>query len=193
MLQHILFLLEKLIQLTNMKKYNEIVCIPKNDNTKRFLIGKKGQHEMLAIALNPSTANEDKLDPTSKNIELIANNNGCDGWWLVNLYPERISNPNKLTHKGNIKLTKKNIEFIKRILISPNYNFSKIICCWGNFITKRSFLSESANQLLIYLKSQGYASECLGYTQQGNPYHPSPLTINRLFGGINNINLVKFI
>ena len=90
-----------------MKKYNEIVCIPKNDTTKRFLIGKKGQHEMLAIALNPSTANEDKLDPTSKNIELIANNNGCDGWWLVNLYPERISNPNKLTHKGNIKLTKK--------------------------------------------------------------------------------------
>ena len=76
-----------------MKKSNEIVCFPIKDNTKRFLIGKKGQYEMLAIALNPSVANENKLDPTSKNIELIANNNGCDGWWLVNLYPKRMSNP----------------------------------------------------------------------------------------------------
>ena len=176
-----------------MKKSNEIVCFPIKDNTKRFLIGKKGQYEMLAIALNPSVANENKLDPTSKNIELIANNNGCDGWWLVNLYPKRMSNPINLPKKQNNKLTKKNIEFIKKILISPNYNFSKIICCWGNFIKKRSFLSESANQLLIYLKSLGYVCECLGYTQKGNPYHPSPLTINRLFGGINNTKLVKFI
>ena len=59
-----------------MKKSNEIVCFPVKDNTKRFLIGKRGQYEMLAIALNPSAANENKLDPTSKNIELIAYNNG---------------------------------------------------------------------------------------------------------------------
>ena len=176
-----------------MKKPDEIVCVPLKDNTNRFLIGKKGQYEMLAIALNPSLANEDKLDPTSKNVELIANNNGCDGWWLVNLYPKRMSDPNKLPKKGNNKLIKKNIEFIKQILISPNYNFLKIICCWGNFIIKRSFLSESANQLLLYCESLGYVCECLGHTKQGNPYHPSPLTINRLFGVINNTNLVKFI
>ena len=34
---------------------------------------------MLAIGLNPSTANEDNLDPTSRNIQAIAQNNGCDG------------------------------------------------------------------------------------------------------------------
>ena len=47
---------------------------------------------MLAIGLNPSTANEDNLDPTSRNIQAIAQKNECDGWWLVNLYPKRTLN-----------------------------------------------------------------------------------------------------
>ena len=64
---------------------SNIVCLPLNDPEKRFLLGKKGTAEMLAIGLNPSRADETKLDPTSRNIERIAKNNGCDGWWFVNL------------------------------------------------------------------------------------------------------------
>ena len=43
---------------------SNIVCLPLNDPEKRFLLGKKGTAEMLAIGLNPSRANETKLDPT---------------------------------------------------------------------------------------------------------------------------------
>ena len=57
---------------------------------------------MMAIGLNPSKANEGKLDPTSRNIEKIANNNGCNGWWLVNLYPLRTANPKKLPIKPDL-------------------------------------------------------------------------------------------
>ena len=74
-----------------MSYYKKIICRPINDNNKRFLLGKNGTVEMMAIGLNPSKANEGKLDPTSRNIEKIANNNGCNGWWLVNLYPLRTS------------------------------------------------------------------------------------------------------
>ena len=40
---------------------------------------------MLAIGLNPSTSNEKKLDPTSRNIQSIALKNDYEGWWLINL------------------------------------------------------------------------------------------------------------
>ena len=60
--------------------HKNIICNPPDDNNKLFLLGKKGSIEMLAIGLNPSTANEDNLDPTSRNIQAIAQNNGCDGW-----------------------------------------------------------------------------------------------------------------
>ena len=70
-----------------------IECIPNNDTQIRFLLGEGGRKELLAIGLNPSTANEITLDPTSRNIQTIAKNNDFDGWWLVNLYPLRTSNP----------------------------------------------------------------------------------------------------
>ena len=59
---------------------NEIICCPINDRRKRFLFGRSGNSELLVIGLNPSTANESSMDPTSKNIESIASQNGFDGW-----------------------------------------------------------------------------------------------------------------
>ena len=63
-----------------------IICNPPDDINNRFLLGKKGSNEMLAIGLNPSSANEDNLDPTSRNIQAIAQYNGCDVWWLIKSY-----------------------------------------------------------------------------------------------------------
>ena len=81
---------------------------------------------MLAIGLNPSTANEDNLDPTSRNIQAIAQNNGCDGWWLVNLYPKRTSKPSKLPKKVNQAIVKGNTDFIQELIHNDN-NISKIL------------------------------------------------------------------
>ena len=46
-----------------MSYYKKIICRPLNDNNKRFLLGKNGTAQMMAIGLNPSKANEGKLDP----------------------------------------------------------------------------------------------------------------------------------
>ncbi len=62
-----------------------LICIPKKDTNKHFILGQKENHEMLAIGLNPSTSNEKKLDPTSRNIQSIALKNDYEGWWLINL------------------------------------------------------------------------------------------------------------
>ena len=96
---------------------NKIICIPKNDSHKRFLLGQRGTRELLAIGLNPSTANEHKLDPTSRNIKTISQNYDYDGWWLTNLYALRTPKPELLPLKADIKLAKENLDFIKICLM----------------------------------------------------------------------------
>ena len=121
-----------------------IECIPNNDTQKRFLLGEGGRKELLAIGLNPSTANEITLDPTSRNIQTIAKNNDCDGWWLVNLYPLRTSNPKKLPKIADKEMIEKNQKFIEQLFSNPKYNIHKVLCCWGNSIENHLYLEEQA-------------------------------------------------
>jgi len=166
-----------------------IRCIPNNDIKKRFLLGKSGEKELLAIGLNPSTANESSLDPTSRNIQTIANNNGFDGWWLVNLYPLRTSNPKKLPKIADKELMIKNQKFIKKLIIDPKYNICKVLCCWGNNIENHLYLEEQARIIKNKIDKQLYS---IGKTMNGNPYHPAPMTVNRYLGGINKVKLIEY-
>jgi hypothetical protein len=175
-----------------MSNANNIICQPLNDSTKRFLLGRRGNTEMLAIGLNPSTANEDKLDPTSRNIQTISNNNSCDGWWLVNLYPKRTSKPSNLPKNINIALAKQNIDFIKEILSNDSYNIGKIVCCWGNHVSDYAYLQKQAQDIMNLVKRSGHNCLCIEMTAAGNPYHPSPMPVNRFLGGINNIKLKNY-
>ena len=169
-----------------------IVCQPLNDLDKRFVLGKAGGKELLAIGLNPSTANEDKLDPTSRNIETIASNNGCDGWWLVNLYPKRTSKPKKLPKKINKVLANQNVDFIKRLLNNDSYSISKVLCCWGNHIEDHKYLQDQAEKIISLIIESGHKNHCIGLTRLGNPSHPAPMAVNRFFGGIKKIELKKY-
>ena len=174
-----------------MNTHNNIICIPSDDVTQRFLLGKKGINEMLAIGLNPSTANKDNLDPTSRNIQAIAQNNGCDGWWLVNLYPKRTSKPSKLPKTVNQNIAKENIDFIRELIKKDN-NISKILFCWGNHINDHPYLKKQADQIITILKELDLKPLCLGKTLTGNPLHPAPMVVNRFFGGVNNVVLEKY-
>ena len=166
-----------------------IRCIPNNDIKKRFFLGKSGEKELLAIGLNPSTANESSLDPTSRNIQTIANNNGFDGWWLVNLYPLRTSNPKKLPKIADKELMMKNQKFIEKLIIDPKYNICKVLCCWGNNIENHLYLEEQARIIKNKIDKQLYS---IGKTMNGNPYHPAPMTVNRYLGGINKVKLIEY-
>ena len=99
---------------------NKLICIPELDTTKRFLLGQHGKKELLAIGLNPSTANEQRLDPTSRNIKTIAQNNGFDGWWLTNLYPHRTPKPSELPKKDHLKPEIKYTTGLNRVTFCQN-------------------------------------------------------------------------
>ena len=175
-----------------MSSPSNIICEPLNDTTKRFLLGKRGNTEMLAIGLNPSTANEDKLDPTSRNIQTIANNNGCDGWWLVNLYPKRTSKPINLPQRVDKSLAQENIDFIKEMFRDTSFNIIKIICCWGNHVDDHLYMRNQASKIINVFKEAGFKCHCIGTTKSGNPYHPAPMPVNRFLGGIQNIKLQEY-
>ena len=153
-------------------------------------MGKKGTKELLAIALNPSTANESKLDSTSRNIETIAYMNNCDGWWLINLYPMRSSKPKFLPKKANEKLAKENYLFIKNMTCNLSFHFSKILCCWGNKVDLHLYLKKYGIEIIKLLEKLQIPIKYLGTTKNGNPTHPSPMATNIIFGGIKNITLL---
>lgn len=167
----------------------KITCLPLNDTSKRFLLGKKGNKELLAIGLNPSTASEVGLDPTSRNIEKIAQMHGCDGWWLINLYPLRTSKPKNLPIEGDPNLSQENIAFVQNMLADLSYKISKVLCCWGNNIDEFNYLKGYANQILDLLDSKSINLYCIAMTKSGNPFHPSPAPVNRFLGGIDKIRL----
>lgn len=175
-----------------MRSVSDIICIPVDDPTKRFLLGKSGKAELLAIGLNPSTANEKKLDPTSRNIQSIANNNGCDGWWLVNLHPKRTSKPSNLPKKPDISLLQENHDFIEGMVKDSSYNVAKVLCCWGDNIRRQNYLQTQASEIIKVIEELNIPFQCIGTTKSGNPFHPAPMPVNRFLGGINQITLKSF-
>ncbi|GAA4281959.1 DUF1643 domain-containing protein [Gaetbulibacter aestuarii] len=172
--------------------HKSIICLPVNDTSKRFLLGKKRNQELLAIALNPSTANEETLDPTSRNVETLAVNNNCDGWYLVNLYPSRTSKPEFLPKTSDELLLKENFNFIEKLFKSNDYNITKVLLCWGDEVDSFSYLKDSAKAIMAILDKYKIDCYCIETTAAGNPYHPSPTPVNRWLGGINNVELRPF-
>jgi len=173
-------------------KHKSIICLPINDTTKRFLLGKKGNQELLAIALNPSTANEVTLDPTSRNVETLAVNNNCDGWYMVNLYPGRTSKPEFLPKTPDELLLIENYSFIKKLIDSNDFNITKVLLCWGNGVDSFSYLKESSKTIIAILEKHKVSCYYMKMTGAGNPYHPAPTPVNRWLGGINNVELKTY-
>lgn len=169
-----------------------IICMPKKDSIKRFLLGKKGNQELLAIALNPSTANEVTLDPTSRNVETIALNNNCDGWYMVNLYPGRTSKPEFLPKIPDEVLLKDNFSFIEKLFVSNDFNITKVLLCWGNEVDSFRYLKESAKTIMAILEEHNVPCYYMKMTGAGNPYHPAPTPVNRWLGGINKVTLKSY-
>ena len=74
------------------KKNGEVLYL--GDDTARFMLGEVGENPIICFGINPSTANDEKDDPTISKIRKIASENNCDGWIMLNLYPQRATNPN---------------------------------------------------------------------------------------------------
>lgn len=173
---------------------SEILCIPKGDTKKRFLLGKNGHKNLLCVGLNPSTADEKGLDPTSRNIEVIAQKHGYDGWLLVNLYPQRASHPTDLASEKDEELFWQNLKLIDALIIKKQFVIPRVLLAWGNNIDSFSatYLKEAVYYLYKMLEKHVLPYCAIGVTNAGHPYHPSPQPVNTQLGGIDKTELQEF-
>jgi len=139
-------------------------------NKIRYILGTKGENPVLCFGINPSTAKPEELDKTLMFVERLAKNNGYDSWIMMNIYPQRATDPNDIHFEIDNTIHQKNLAFIEKIL---QQNKLDIWAAWGNLIEKRPFLKECLQD--IYSLTTKY--KCNWYhlgkkTKKGHPHHP---------------------
>ena len=170
------------------------ICYPLNNPDIRYLLAESGGENLLWIGLNPSTANEEKLDPTSRNIRRISAQLGYEGWLLGNLYPIRASRPDDLPAQKNEQLFWENIQFLNSLFSAGQLRISGVVLARGDNIDRfiLTYLREAAYWLHERLQKYEPVYHCIGSTQKGNPYHPSPQVVNTKLDGIASLKLQPF-
>lgn len=141
----------------------------------RYTLGRSGARPLLVIGLNPSTATQEKLDPTVTRVEKVAQQSGFDGFVMLNLYPVRAVKPQDLPSKADVVAYKRNLEEIERIVAS--YPTPTLWAAWGETVANRPYLLRARDtlheRLAQYLPQWRRFGEL---TASGHPRHPSRLS-----------------
>lgn len=145
------------------------VYIKDDDNLNRFVLGDAGHSPLLCIGVNPSTATPETPDPTIRSVKRIAAYNGNDGWLMVNLYPQRATDPNDVDICPDEALVNRNILEIKSIL--SEYDIREIWAAWGNLIDMRKYYIDCLKGIYSIASSYKWVTFG-GVTKSGNPRHP---------------------
>ena len=141
-----------------------------DDNKARFLLGEKGDKTLLCIGINPSTAEPDNLDNTLKNVKRFSVDLGYDSWLMLNVYPQRATNPNKLSHEIDLDYHKENLKQIESVLSNSKCD---IWAAWGTIINKRKYLFPCLNDIVTITKKYSIDWYTIGkISKYGHPHHP---------------------
>jgi hypothetical protein len=153
----------------------EKIYIKSNDNLYRYALGMKNRNPAIFFGINPSTATSEKYDKTIIKIDAIAKENNYDSWIMLNVYPQRATDPNNLDKIFNEVIHKENVRIIKNI-IKNNYS---IIAAWGNLIKKRHYFIECLKDIVNALNKKQIKWYSIGtLSKEGNPKHPLYLKTN---------------
>ena len=120
-----------------------------------------GDRLILWIGLNPSTADEAKLDPTLTRIADFSKRAGFDGFWMANLFALRTPYPEEMM-KADEPVGPENDAWLLRAA----ERCERIVAAWGVTGTYQA-RADAVVRLLA-----GRELSCLGTTQDGHPRHP---------------------
>ena len=137
----------------------------------RYILGTRGEHPLICIGVNPSTAEPDHLDNTLKSVERIALGNGFDSFLMFNVYAQRATSPDDREKVCNPILHRENLEAFRYILsISQK---PAVWAAWGAVIEKRRYLPDCVRDLVALGEQFGARWYCAGaVTKKGHPHHP---------------------
>ena len=140
----------------------------------RYTLGRSGARPLLVIGLNPSTATQEKLDPTVTRVEKVAQQCGFDGFVMLNLYPVRATKPQDLPSKADPVAYERNLETIEKVV--AQYANPTLWAAWGETVVDRTYFLRARDTLHERLAQYQPQWRRFGeLTATGHPRHPSRL------------------
>lgn len=141
------------------------------DNSARYVLGTVGENPLVCVGVNPSTAAPGDLDLTVSKVMGFAFRNGFDSWVMLNLYPQRSTDPGGMHPAPDPELQTENERHIAEFIDGRRLT---LLAAWGELIETRPYLS----QMLGGIVSVTAASDCSwvsigNFLKSGHPRHPS--------------------
>jgi len=155
--------------ITPIMRYAEPPDIYEGNEFTRFALGRKGNNPFIVFGINPSSADNVISDRTINRIQTFGKTLGFDGWLMLNVYPERSTDPELLKSEMDDELHWKNMECIARVLKEIEH---PILCAaWGININVRPYLKACLRNIAESLPHATWKS--IGVrTIEGHPRHP---------------------
>lgn len=143
---------------------------PSPDNYARTLLGAAGTHPLVCVGINPSTAVPGNLDRTVATVERVAAAEGFDGFMMLNVYPQRATNPDDMHHALDQRLHDWNLRSVAAFVDGRPLT---VWAAWGTLIGRRAYLP----RLLAELVDLPELSNCRwrsrgSRSKAGHPHHP---------------------
>jgi hypothetical protein len=120
-----------------------------------------GHRLILWIGLNPSTADEARLDPTLTRIRSFSQREGFDGFWMANLFALRTPYPKTMMADPD-PVGPANDD----ALLAAADRCERIVAAWG---AGGQFAERAGAVARLFA---GRELWCLGRTKDGHPRHP---------------------
>lgn len=158
----------------------------------RYTLGKSGNRKLLVVGLNPSTANKEKSDPTVARVQKVTQNNGFDGFVMLNLYPVRATAFRTLSSNVDHRAFSENLRQIESVVATERNPV--IWAAWGANILHYDFFRCAF--LKLYSTIQMYDASWLHFgelTQSGHPRHPSRLSYSWRFSPFDIAHYVNVL
>ncbi len=165
------------------------ICIKNLERGLRLVLkDSDAQNPLFFIGLNPSLADDKRVDPTWYRMQKIAQNNGFDGIIAINLSPEITPYPKELHLEQEI-FFELNLQAIQQeiaLYLTDHASLLHVWCGWGANVGDKPYqrLAMSAQQILSLFPEGTHFYALPKLTKNGNPRHP-------LYAKINS-KLVKF-
>ncbi|PIZ75343.1 hypothetical protein COY05_04380 [Candidatus Peregrinibacteria bacterium CG_4_10_14_0_2_um_filter_38_24] len=141
-----------------------------SDNKARFLLGEKGNKTLICIGINPSTAEPDNLDRTLTVVKRFSRDLKYNSWLMLNVYPQRATNPNNLDLEINSEYHFENLKQIETFLKTGKFD---IWAAWGTNISKRKYLFSCLKDIVSITKKHSINWHTIGKkSKEGHPHHP---------------------
>ena len=142
-----------------------------DDNLARFVLGELGKNPLVCIGINPSIAKPYYLDNTLTSVKRIATENDFDSWIMLNVYPQRKTDPDKIHKDINRDIHERNQQSIE--IVMKSFKIKHVWAAWGANITKRDYLKDCLNDIFTICSKFNINWYDLGNkTKDGHPHHP---------------------